>query len=98
MQAALQGPVERQVKAMTRIIYCVSRERFGTIERKQIKPSVQPNRRHVLIIVIKRELKNIMKDFQVEKIGLWELRDTQRKQVGTLIAAEQTRWKRRKLA
>ena len=102
LEATLQGPAERKMKAMTSLIYSVSRERFGTLEKKQAKPSVQPNRRQKQIIGTKKELKNLRKAFKnaspVEKKGPQDLRDTQRKNLGTLRRAEQIRQKRRKRA
>ena len=102
MESALQGAADRKLKSMTSLVYAVSRERFGTIEKKRTKTPVQPNRRQRLIVEIRKELRNLNKAYkkasEEERIGLHELRDVQRRQLSTLRKAEQIRDNRRRKA
>ena len=99
LDTALQGPVDRKMTTMTRLIYSISKERFGVVQKKESTQAPTMNRRQQQIMEIRKELRSIKKLYRKasdeEKEGLQQVRNTLREKLNTRRKAEQIRKKKK---
>ena len=101
LECTQRGSMESKMNAMTTIVYSVALERFGELERKAPSKEV-PNRRTEEIALIRRDLRNLAKQYKeasdLEKEALSSLRADLRARLNSLRKAENHRRKRRERA
>ena len=99
LETTLAGVATRKVKAMSKLIYTLGREEFGTKENKTQMPRPQENRRQKRIADLRRDLRRLTKRHKEarddEKPGLEELRKEMRERLKSLRRAENHRRKRK---
>jgi len=102
LETSIQGPVHRKLHTLTTLVYSVAKERFGIEEAKKRKEAPKPNRRQHRIENMRREIRQLKKQYRnsstVQRLGLSQLRDTLRTQLKSLRRAENTRRKARERA
>ena len=101
LEMALCGSVDRTIQVLANVMHAMGKNRFGIQEKKERStPVVRPNRREKEIADIRRELKQLKKQWLQasveEKIGLDEIRDDLRERLKSIRRAEYYRNKRRR--
>ncbi|XP_052261255.1 uncharacterized protein LOC127865289 [Dreissena polymorpha] len=67
LETTLQGPADKKIRAMTGLIYTVSKERYGLTEKKPDKPAHIISRRQRLIKQTRKELKHVKRQYRKSK-------------------------------
>ena len=101
LETTMKGNVTERIQTFTKIVYAVSRERFGVIEKKTTENvSKGENRRNKRKEGVRKELKTLSKRWKQasteEKRALDDLRQQLKKKLKKLRQAEQQRRKRKK--
>ena len=102
LQVALQGNVERKIKAFATITYRVGKERYGIEESKVTRPYL-PSRREQEVKRLRSELRSLRKQLnsnrdEGQREALRRLRDEVRKKLQKIQKAERLKKVRKKKA
>ena len=100
LETTLIGNVERKLKSFTRIVYTVGKERFGIITKGKAKRKPEPSRRELQKARLRKELKELKKQWKTAndqaKEGLNELREIVRSKLMCVCKAERENLKRKR--